>query len=185
MSSISKTKPEFAKPAAKNARPAQLPPLPALLAIPQETEFSESTVSEDLPASVSPDTSPLLMDHVFNPTVMLILSALNANKDLSFAFNALPPRTELSNSPKAFVSAWMVSMPMPTTNVFLAEMDAESAHQPPTVPLVLHWQLPMEMEFAHAHKRLSSLSQPTVLDIALLADPTAMFVLMPVPALPA
>jgi hypothetical protein len=130
MSSISRTKPEFAEPAAKNAKPAQSPQLPALPAIPQETDFSELIVSEDLPASVFQVTSPLLMDHVSN-----------------------------------------------------VEMDAESAHQPPTVPLALPWQLPAETESAHAHKGPSSLSQPTVLDTALLADLTAMSVLMPAPAL--
>jgi hypothetical protein len=183
MSSISRTKPEFAEPAAKNAKLAQSPQLPALPAIPQETDFSELTVSEDLPASVFQVTSPLLMDHVSNPTVTPILSALNASKDLSFAFNVLPPRTESSSSPKASAFVWTASMPMPATNVFLVEMDAESAHQPPTVQLALPWQLPAETESAHAHKGPSSLSQPTVLDTALLADLTATFVLMPAPAL--
>ena len=183
MSSISKTKPEFAEPAAKSAKPAQLPLLPALPAIPQETDFSELTVSEDLPASVFQDISLLLMDHVSNPTAMPILSALSVSKDLSFAFNVLPPRIESLSSPKASVFVWTASMPMPATNVFLVEMDAESAHQPPTVPLALPWQLPAETESAHAHKRPSSLFQPTVLDTALLADLTAMSVLMPAPAL--
>lgn len=178
-----RTRLEFAEPAAKNVKLAQLPPLPALPAILQETEFLELTVSEDQPVSAFLDTSPLLMDPVFNPTVMLILSALSASKDSSFVFNALPPRTELLSSQRAFVSAWMDTMPMPITSVLLAETDAESALQPPTVLLVLPWQLPVEMEFAHAHRRPTSLSQPTVLDIALLADPTAMSVLMPAPAL--
>ncbi len=183
MSSISRIKPEFAEPAANNAKPAQSPPLPALPAIPPETEFWESTASEDLPASAFPDTSPLLMDHASNPIVMLILSALNASKDSNFAFSVLPPRTESSNSLKASVFVWMASMLMPTTNVSPAEMDAEFAHQPLTVPLVLPWQLPAETESVLALKKPSSLSQPTVSDIALLADLTAMFVLMPALAL--
>lgn len=182
-SSISRTKPEFAEPAVKNAKPAQLPPLPALPVIPPETEFWESTASEDLPVSASLDTSPLLMDHAFNLTVMLILSALNASKDLNFAFNALPQRTESSSSLKASVFVWMVSMPMPTTNVFLAEMDAEFAHQLLTVLLVLPWQLPAETEFVLVLKRPISLFLLTVLDIALLVDLTAMSVLMLVLAL--
>lgn len=178
-----RTKPEFAEPAAKNVKPAQLPLLRALLATPQEIEFSELTVSEDLPVSVYQVISPLLMDHVFNPTVMLILSALNVSKDLSFVFNVLPQRTESLNFLKVSVCVWMVSMPMPTTSVFLVETDAEFAHQLLIVPLVLPWLLLAETEFAPAHKRPISLSQPTVLDIVLLADLTAMSVLMPAPAL--
>lgn len=143
------------------------------------------TVSEDQPASASPDTSPLLMDPVFNPTVMLIPSALNASKDLNSVFNVLPLRIELLSFLKVSVSAWMDSMQMPIMSVFLVEMDAVSAHQLLTVLPVLPWQLPVEMEFAHALKRPISLSQLTVLDTALPADHTATSALMPAPALPA
>jgi len=120
------------------------------------------TASEDLPASASLDILPLLMDLVFNPTVMLILSALNVSKDLNFAFNVLLPRIESLSFLKVSVFVWMDSMLMLIMSVFHVEMDAESAHQLLTVLLVLLWQLPAETECAHALKRLTSLSQLTV-----------------------
>lgn len=128
------TNQEHAGLAALNALPAQLPPLPAHLAMSPRTELLELMPLAAKLAYVKLDTTPLLMDHAFNLTVMLILSALNANPALSFAFNALPQRTELSSSPKASVFVWTASMPTPRTTVLPAQLDAESAHQLPTVP---------------------------------------------------
>lgn len=152
-----RTKLESVEHAAKSVKLARSPLLPASPVILQETEFSELIALADLPVSVFLDTFPLLTDLVFNPTVMLILSAHNASKDSSSAFNALLPKTELLSSLKAFVSVWMAIMPMPVTSVFSAETDVESVHQPLTVLLVLLWQHPAVTEFVHALKKPTSL----------------------------
>lgn len=92
--SITPTSPEPVKNATQNALPAQLPQPSALPATPPETEFPESTHQEDKPATVLQDTTPPSTDPASNPTVMLILSVLNANKASNFASSASPPETE-------------------------------------------------------------------------------------------
>ena len=71
---------------------------------------------------------------------------------------------------------------IPTTLVFLAKMDAVSAHQLPTVPHVLLCPLLTQMDLAHAPTKLISLSQLKESDIVLLADLTVLPALILIPA---
>lgn len=140
------------------------------------------TTQEDKPVSASLDFSLLLMDHVSNPTAMLILSAPNANKASSCACSASPQRTESSNYHRASVSAWMDTMLTRPTPVCLAQVDAVSAHLPLTALVVLLWQLPLLLDHATAPLKLTSLFHQTESDTALHVDHTALLALMPTPA---
>ena len=119
------------------------------------------------------------MDHASNPTVMLILSALNANKASSFVSSVSLQETESSNSQKASVSVWTDTTPTPTTLVSHANQDAESVLQPLTVFPALLCQLPMLMDHALAPTKLTSLSQLMESDIVLLVELTASLAQMP------
>jgi len=169
-----------AKSAALNALHAQLPQLHAHHAMPQETDTLELILQDVKLAFVNLDTILLLMVHAFNQTAMLIPSALNANKDLNFAFNALPQRTELLSFQKAFVFAWMDSMLIQLTTVSHALRDVFFALQQLTAQAVLLWPLLMELDHVHAHQRLTSLYLLKELVIVLLVDLIAVFVLMPI-----
>ena len=119
------------------------------------------------------------MDHASNPTVMLILSALNANKVSNFASSVSLPETESSNSQKASVSVWTDTTPTPTTLVSHANQDAESVPQPLTVLPALLCQLLMLMDHALAPTKLTSPSQLTESDIVLLVELTVSLAQMP------
>jgi hypothetical protein len=58
--------------------------------IPKRTELLELEAMESKPVSATQDITQLLMDHASSPTAMPILSALNALKVLTSAFNVLP-----------------------------------------------------------------------------------------------
>jgi hypothetical protein len=167
-----------------NVKHVQLHPPHAHHAISQEIDSLELMLQDVKLAFANLDSTPLLMVHVFNLTAMLILSVLNANKDLNYVFNAWPQKTELLNFQKAFVFVWMDSMLMLVTTVLHAHVDVYSALQQLTVQAVLSWPLLMqlELELAHALQRPTSLSHQKELVTVLLVDPIAMSVLMPIPA---
>lgn len=169
-----------------NVLHAQLHPPHAHPAILGEIDSLELMLQDAKLVFANLDTTPLLMDHVFNPTVILILSALSASKDLDFVSNVWPQGTESLKIQKPFVSVWTDSMLMLTIPVSLALVDACSAPQLLTAPAVLFWPLLMELELepAHAPQRPTSLSQLKVPVIVLHVDPTAMCVLIPIPAHP-
>jgi hypothetical protein len=179
MSSTMPINPEPANPALRNALPAQLPQLHAQPVIPQRTELLVLMVQVIKLASASPDSTQLPTVHASNPTAMLILSALNASKDSSSAFNVLPQRTESSSFLRASAFAWTDSMLTQRTTVLPAQVDAESAHQHPTAQAVSLLPLLQEMDNAPAHLKLTSLFLLTEFVIALLVDLTVPLVLMP------
>ncbi len=114
---------EPAKNAALNALHAQLLQLHALLAIPQGTDSPELMLQDVKLVFANQATTPLLMAHVFSPTVILIHSAPNANKDLDFVFNAWLQETESLKTLRLFVSAWMDFMLTQAITVLLVLPD--------------------------------------------------------------
>ena len=183
MNSSTPISPELVRNATQNASIVPLPLLFALLVTPPKTELLELTLKIDKLVSVLQDSTHFLTVHADNLTVMLIPSALNANKVSTSALSALPLKTEFFSFLKASVFVLKVTILTPTTLVFSASQDAPSAAQLPTVPLVLPWQPPTLMALVHALPRHSSPPQPTELDIVLLALQTVLFVLMPIPVL--
>jgi hypothetical protein len=167
-----------------NVLHAQLHPLHAHHAILIRIDSLESMLQDVKLVFVNLDTTPLLMDHVFNLTVILIPSALNASKDLDFVSNVWPQGTESLSIQKPFVFVWMDSMLMLTIPVFHALVDACSALQLLTAQAVLFWPPLMELELepAHAPQRPTLLSHLMVFAIVLLVDLTAAFASMPIPA---
>jgi hypothetical protein len=139
--------------------------------MPRRTDTLASTVSVTKPVSVSLDiTLPLTAaDHAFNPTVTPILTALSANKASSSASNALSLSTVSSNSQQASVCALTASTRTPIRLAFPVLQAVEFANQPPTVLLVLPFQLPLEAEHATAPTKLTSPFHPMVFVIVLLA----------------
>jgi hypothetical protein len=90
MNFITLTLPEAVHFATLNALLVLPHPLNAVPAIPKRTELLELVAMEFKPASAIQDITQLLTDHASSPTAMLILSALNALKVLTSAFNVLP-----------------------------------------------------------------------------------------------
>ena len=160
MNSSTPISPEPVRNATQNASIVQLPLLFALLVIPPKIELLELTLKTDKPVSVLQDFTHFLTVHADNLTVMLIPSALSANKVSTSASSALPLKTEFSSFLKASVFVLKVTILTPTTLVFNASQDAPSAAQPLTVPLVLPWQPPTLTALVHALQRHISPPQP-------------------------
>ena len=140
--------------------------------IPVKTEFLELIHQEDKLASVTQDSTQLSTDHVSNPTVTLILSALNVSKVSNSVSSVLLQRRESSNFQKASVSVWTDIMLIQITLVFLANQDVEPVLQLPTVHLALLCHLLILMDHAHVPTRLTLLSQLMESDIVMLVDLT-------------
>ena len=81
------------------------------------------------------------------------------------------------------MSARTATTPTPTTPVFSANQDAESAGLPPTAPPVSPWPPPMPMAHARAQPKPTSLCPLMESDIVPPAEPTARLVWTPSPAL--
>ena len=113
------------------------------LVILSKTEFWEWTMTETQPVPAIQASIQPKMDHASNQTATLIPSALSANKGSDSASNALPLKTELLSFLKASASVWMGTTQMPITTVFLAQVDAWSASQPPFAQVVLPSPIPL------------------------------------------
>jgi len=124
MNSIMPINQEHAKDVTLNVLLALFLLLTVLAVTQLKTEFPESINMEIQHVSATQDSIQLKTDHASNLTVMLIHSALNANKDLNSVFNVLLPRTELLNFLKAFAFVWMDSIPTLIITVFLVQVDA-------------------------------------------------------------
>ena len=94
MNSSTPISPELVRNATQNVSIVPLPLLSALLATPPKTELLELTLKTDKLVSVLQDSTHFLTVHADNLTVMLIPSALNANKVSTSASSAFRLRTE-------------------------------------------------------------------------------------------
>ena len=134
-SSTMRTRQENASDATLNVSPALSHPLPAPAVMPPRTELPESTTLDTRLVSANPVSTPLPMAHASSLTAMPILSALNAKRDSTCAFNVWLLETELSSYLSQSVFAAMVSLPTPATSALPALQAVVSALVPPDVLL--------------------------------------------------
>lgn len=162
----SKTEPELALHAQKNANHALKAPWNALVATQLSTELKVTTHWVTEPAFADQATRLLPMEDVSNPTVNQTNGALNVKPTLLCVSNVKPMLTESLSSPNTFVSALMVSMKELTELVFLAQQDVPSALQLLSAMLVLSKPPATETELVNVPLELSSESLPMVSDTA-------------------